>query len=81
MWVMDLESWLQENKFDRYAERWGYKKWATFFRNLSTHVFWNPAVQNHISYEGHHFFFKMIEIESKFRKCQKKLRKSFSFLT
>ena len=55
---MDLESSLQENKFDWYAERRGYKELATFSRNLPNHVFRSPTVQNHISYEGHHFFSK-----------------------
>ena len=76
---MDLESWLQENKFDRYAERWGYKKWATFLRNLSTHVLWNPAVQNHISYEGHHFFSKWSKLNLNFENAKKSWEKVFRF--
>ena len=39
---MDLDSWLQENKLDWYAERWAHKKWATFFKHLSNHVFQSP---------------------------------------
>ena len=55
---MDLESSLQENKFDWYTERPGYKELATFSRNLSNIVFRSPTVQNHISYESHLSFSK-----------------------
>ena len=76
---MDLESSLQENEFDWYAERWGYKKWAIFFRNLSNHVFRSPTVQNHISYESHHSFSKWSKLNLNFQNAKKIWEKAFSF--
>ena len=49
------------------------------FRHLSNHVLRNPQVEKYISSEGHLFFLKMFKLESKFRKCYKKLRKYFPF--
>ena len=47
------------------------------FRHLSNHVFENPSVKKYIRSS---FLWKCSKIDSKFRKCLKKLQKSFSFL-
>ena len=46
------------------------------FRHLSNQVFKNPQVQKYMSAEGD-LFFKMVKIESRFRKCKKNLKKYF----
>ena len=58
--------------FEKFSEK-------GLFRHLSHHVFRSPEVQKNMSYESH-LFFKMFKVESKFRKCKKKLGRYFSFL-
>ena len=47
------------------------------FRHLKNHVFRSPSVQKNISYEGH-FVLKIFKVDSKFRKCRRKLEKKFA---